>query len=75
LLLGYTNEDVHEWMDLTVKYLGSNHRQLKHGYKAIRWAEELFGPEGGKIAILHILIDTRILDRDWLEEMLRHKGK
>lgn len=45
-LLGYTNENLHEWLDMTVKYLGSSHRQVKHGYKAIKWAEELFGEQG-----------------------------
>ena len=72
-LLGYTHEPLHEWLDLTVKYLGSSHRQVKHGYKAIKWARELFGEEGGKIATLHILVDTRVLDRDWLEDYITDK--
>lgn len=55
-LLGHTNPSLHEWLGLTVKYLGANHRQIKHGYKAIKWAEELFGEEGGKIAALHIKV-------------------
>lgn len=72
-LLGYTNESLHEWLDLTVKYLGSSHRQVKHGHKAIKWAGELFGEKGGKIAALHILVDTRVLDRDWLEDYITKK--
>lgn len=38
MLLGYTDERLHEWLDLTVKYLGSNHRHLRHGIKAIEMA-------------------------------------
>lgn len=75
MLLGYTDERLHEWLDLTVKYLGSNHRHLRHGIKAIEMAGELFGRSAKRLAILHILIDTRILDRDWIEKAISNSSE
>jgi len=29
---------------------------------------EVYGRKGAKVALLHILIDGRVLDRDWIEK-------
>lgn len=66
-LLGYTDEGVHGFMDQSAAWLGFGHRSVRHTTKTIEYLESLKGERAGKIALLHILIDNKIVDREWLE--------
>lgn len=68
LLLGYTHEGVHAMIDEAVKWLGAGHRSVRHTHQQVKFFEAFGGEEQARIALLHILIDNRVLDRDWLEK-------
>jgi len=70
LLLGYTNEGVHALIDIFVKYLGAGHRVVRHNYDYVVEIERLFGNDCGRIALLHILIDSDIIDRKLIEQYI-----
>lgn len=70
-LLSYTNGDIHSWLDITVKHLGSSHRHIRHGYKAIQMAKEVFGKNGARIALLHILVDIHYINRKTLQDIIK----
>lgn len=74
MLLGYTNEDVHKIIDIAVKYLGAGHRIAYHTCQTLDWIEMFFGKGGRRIALLHILIDARIVDRDFIESYIDSAG-
>jgi hypothetical protein len=67
LLLGYTDEAVHAFIDRSAAWLGFGHRSVHHTTETIEYLETMRGNPAGRIALLHILIDNQILDRDWLE--------
>lgn len=71
ILLGYTNEDIHKLMDVAVPYLGAGHRIVHHACGTLDFIEMLFGEGGRRIALLHILIDARIVDRDFIESYIK----
>lgn len=71
LLLGYTNETVHAFMDFSVKWLGAGHRLVYHNINAIRYLRALFGKRAGRIALLHLLIDGNIIDRKFIEKLIK----
>jgi len=70
LLLGYTDEGVHAFIDQSAAWLGFGHRSVRHTTETIEYLETVKGQKAGKIALLHILIDNQILDRQWLETYL-----
>jgi len=70
LLLGYTDEGIHAFIDQSAAWLGFGHRSVRHTTETIEYLETLKGSEAGKIALLHILIDNQVLDREWLETYL-----
>lgn len=73
LLLGYTNEPVHVFMDFAVRYLGAGHRSVYHNVDGIRQVKAWFGKKAGTIALLHLLIDNNILDRKYIEKLVKSK--
>jgi len=78
LLLGYSVEWVHPYMDMAVKQLGAGHRIVKHGLNVLDWIEkgaEILGDEerakkARKVGLLHILLDSYIIDKNWVEERI-----
>lgn len=73
LLLGYTNEAVHALMDAAVKWLGAGHRSVHHNVDTIRYFKAMFGKKAGTVALLHLLIDNNILDRKYIEKLIKSK--
>ncbi|MFC7059883.1 hypothetical protein [Halovenus salina] len=66
-LLGYTDEGVHAFIDQSAAWLGFGHRSVRHTTETIEYIESMKGEEAARIAVLHILIDNQVLDREWLE--------
>jgi hypothetical protein len=56
-LLGSRHDAVNRWMDELFRQYGPKHRKHRHCWKGVREAEQLFGPEGAKAAIVHIVRD------------------
>lgn len=67
LLLGYTDEGVHAFIDQSAAWLGFGHRSVRHTTETIEYLETVKGEQAARIALLHILIDNQIIDRKWLE--------
>jgi hypothetical protein len=57
--LGSPHEDVNRWIDEFSATVGPTHRRLRHHWEGVRQAERLFGNEGARAAIVHILRDCR----------------
>ncbi len=66
-LLGYTDEGVHAFIDQSAAWLGFGHRSVRHTTETIEYIESMKGEDAARIALLHILIDNQILDREQLE--------
>jgi hypothetical protein len=58
-LLGQPHEEVHRWIDEFYSSAGAKHRRFRHHWDGVKEAEQLFGEEGAKAAIIHILRDCR----------------
>jgi hypothetical protein len=56
-ILGNKREDVNRWMDELFKQFGPRHRRHRHCWRGVRDALKLFGLEGAKAAIVHIVRD------------------
>lgn len=67
LLLGYTDEGVHAFIDQSAAWLGFGHRSVRHTTETIDYLETVKGEKAARIALFHILIDNKIVDREWLE--------
>ncbi len=70
LLLGYTDEGVHAFIDQSAAWLGFGHRSVRHTTETIQYLESIKGHKAGRIALLHVLIDNQIVDNEWLEDQL-----
>jgi hypothetical protein len=57
--LGSPHEDVHRWIDEFSATVGPTHRRLRHHWEGVRQAERLFGTDGARAAVVHILRDCR----------------
>ncbi len=57
VILGDRHEEVNRWMDGMFWKKGPAHRRYRHNTHGVRLAGELFGPEGAKAAIVHIVRD------------------
>ena len=73
LLLGYSDEGVHAFIDNSAAWLGFGHRSVRHTLQTIEYLESVKGSRAARIALLHILIDNQIVDRTWLEEYIRDR--
>jgi len=72
ILLGYTDYRIHYMMDkfADASYeLGPGHRSLAHNQNTIMFLKNEFGEYAKYLALLHILVDNKIVDRDYLEEL------
>jgi len=58
-LLGQPHEEVHRWIDEFYSSAGAKHRRFRHHWDGVKEAGQLFGEEGAKAAIVHILRDCR----------------
>lgn len=56
-ILGNKREDVNRWMDELFKRHGPKHRRFRHCWHGVREALKLFGKEGAKAAVIHIVRD------------------
>lgn len=56
-ILGNRHEDVNRWIDELFRQYGPEHRRHRHCWTGVREAEEKFGLEGAKAAIVHIVRD------------------
>lgn len=61
-LLGYDFPDIHRYMDSESKFLGASHRIVGHSYRQVATAGLKYGEQGRKVALLHILLDTKIVN-------------
>jgi hypothetical protein len=57
--LGAPYEEVNRWMDEFYATAGPKHRKFRHHWAGVHEAERLFGRDGAKAAIVHILRDCR----------------
>jgi len=73
LLLGYTDEGVHAFIDQSAAWLGFGHRSVRHTIETIEYLEAVKGEPAARIALFHILIDNKIVDREWLESEISSK--
>ncbi len=69
--LGYTNPIIHIFMDSAVKWMGAGHRSINHSVKTLEAIEIFTGKEGRKIALLHLLIDNKIINVDELQKAIK----
>lgn len=51
--------EVHEWLDEFSPLLGAGHRKVRHHREGVQQARSIFGGEGAKAAVIHILRDCR----------------
>jgi hypothetical protein len=70
-LLGYSNLEVHRYLDQAAKWMGAGHRIVHHSPLILDMAEVMFGLEGRREALLHLLIDARIIDPVQVEEIVK----
>lgn len=56
-MLGNRHENVNRWMDELYKTFGPRHRRHRHCWKGVREARSIFGEQGAKAAIVHIVRD------------------
>lgn len=68
-VLGEQFEEVHLWLDELFKYLGPDHRTVRHNNKGVTEILNKFGPDAAKAAILHIRDDGEYCCKT-LEELL-----
>jgi len=61
--LGDGHAEVHRWLDQYMATKGGTHRQELHHVEGIEAAARLYGEEGRKAAIVHILRDCRNIPR------------
>ena len=63
-LLADRHEDVNRWMDGLFWRFGPRHRRFRHCTNGIRKAGEIFGPEGAKAAIVHVVRDIGAVPKE-----------
>ena len=73
LLLGYSDEGVHAFIDNSAAWLGFGHRSVRHTIQTIEYLESVKGTRAARIALLHVLIDNQIVDRKWLEKYIQDR--
>jgi hypothetical protein len=56
-ILGDRHENVNRWLDELFRMKGPTHRRLRHHTRGIQLAQQLFGIEGAKAAIVHVVRD------------------
>lgn len=74
LFLGESYPWVHKYMDAPVKILGAGHRTVSHSealIESLKFFETIWGKDAVRIALFHILIDSRIYDRDFIESIVK----
>lgn len=59
-LVGEDGDSIHKWIDEPHKWLGPNHRKVRHDLKTVALLTALKGPKAGKHAALHILTDRSL---------------
>lgn len=61
--LGASHENVNRWIDEFSAIVGPQHRKFRHHWEGVQEAEKLFGKDGARAAIVHILRDCRNIPR------------
>lgn len=57
LLFGEDGKDIHSWMDAPSKWLGPNHRKVRHDLTTLMALYFLNGDRGVEHGLSHILVD------------------
>ena len=57
IILGKKYEEVNRWVDGLFWKYGTRPQAYRHNMHGVREAQKLFGPEGAKAAIVHIVRD------------------
>lgn len=75
-LIGDRCEPVNRWMDELFRKFGPLHRFARHHWRGVDEAGKLFGPNGRRAAIVHILKDCGHIptDREWKEQRVDSLG-
>jgi hypothetical protein len=63
-ILGDRHEKVNRWLDELFRMKGPAHRKLRHHAHGIQLAQQLFGIEGAKAAIVHVVRDCGHVPND-----------
>ena len=63
LMLGDRHEEVNRWMDELFRKHGPNHRRHRHCWAGVREAKRLWGPDGARAAVVHIVRDCGAVPR------------
>lgn len=56
-ILGNRHEDVNRWIDELFRKFGADHRAYRHHWRGVQAAKDLWGEEGAKAAVVHIVRD------------------
>lgn len=75
-LIGDRCESVNRWLDELFRKFGPLHRFARHHWRGVDEAGKLFGPNGRKAAVVHILKDCGHVptDREWKEQKVDSLG-
>jgi len=63
-ILGYYTPFIHKLMDEASRNFGSKHRMFNHSGKVLELIELIFSEKERKEALLHILVDAKIINPD-----------
>lgn len=61
MLLGYSDARVHQLMDWHARFMGPGHRIAGHSLQMLDAVEILLGAEARREALLHLLVDLKIV--------------
>jgi hypothetical protein len=63
-LLGNRHEAVNKWLDELFRFRGPGHRRFRHHREGVLEVEQLFGTDGAKAAVVHLVRDCgRVPDK------------
>jgi len=60
-LLGRSDSRVHRMMDMAATFLGPGHRIAGHSLQMLDRIEMLLGAEARREALLHLLVDAKVV--------------
>lgn len=56
-VLGQRHEGVNRWLDELFRKYGPNHREHRHHWRGVQEAKDLWGEDGARAAVIHIVRD------------------
>jgi hypothetical protein len=74
IVFGQSYPHIHRMLDQAVKHMGAGHRMINHSYNTILdFMELLYGIQGRRVALLHLLIDARIINNKQISKLERYR--